>query len=37
MAMLVGANAPLALEGQRHTHMVHAWDFYKPVGWPSMG
>ena len=35
--MLVGANAPLALEGQRHTHMVHAWDFYKPVGWPSMG
>lgn len=37
VAMLVGANAPLALEGQRHTHMVHAWDFYKPVGWPSMG
>ena len=37
VAMLVGANAPLHLEGQRHTHMVHAWDFYKPVGWPSMG
>ena len=37
VAMLVGADAPLALEGQRRTHMAHAWDFYKPVGWPSMG
>ena len=36
-AMLVGADAPLALEGRRRTHMAHAWDFYKPVGWPSMG
>ena len=37
VAMLVGADAPLALEGRRRTHMAHAWDFYKPVGWPSMG
>ena len=37
VAMLVGADAPLALEGRRHTHMAHEWDFYKPVGWPSMG
>ena len=37
VAMLVGADAPLALEGRRQTHMAHAWDFYKPVGWPSMG
>ena len=36
-AMLVGADAPLALEGRRRTHMAHAWDFYKPVGWPSIG
>jgi hydroxymethylglutaryl-CoA synthase len=37
VAMLVGADAPLALEGPRRTHMAHAWDFHKPVGWPSMG
>ena len=37
VAMLVGADAPLALEGRRRTHMAHAWDFHKPVGWPSMG
>ena len=37
VAMLVGADAPLALEEPRRTHMAHAWDFYKPVGWPSMG
>ena len=37
VAMLVGADAPLALEGRRHTHVAHEWDFYKPVGWPTMG
>eukprot|EP00966_Prymnesium_polylepis_P001393 32060-Prymnesium_polylepis.1 len=36
VAMLVGVDAPLALEGERVTHVVHEWDFYKPVGWPSM-
>ncbi|XP_075772432.1 hydroxymethylglutaryl-CoA synthase, mitochondrial [Pelodiscus sinensis] len=31
VAMLVGPNAPLALErGVRGTHMEHAYDFYKP-------
>ena len=35
-AMLVGPDAPLALEGKRVTHMVHEWDFYKPVGWQSV-
>ncbi|XP_074858816.1 hydroxymethylglutaryl-CoA synthase, mitochondrial [Carettochelys insculpta] len=31
VAMLVGPNAPLALErGVRATHMEHAYDFYKP-------
>ncbi|MDC0525426.1 KR domain-containing protein [bacterium] len=37
VAMLVGADAPLALEGKRVSHIVHEWDFYKPVGWPVMG
>ena len=36
VAMLVGPDASLALEGRRVTHMVHEWDFYKPVGWQSM-
>ena len=36
VAMLVGPDAPLALEGKRVTHMVHEWDFYKPVGWQSV-
>eukprot|EP00118_Oscarella_pearsei_P025336 m.308008 g.308008 ORF g.308008 m.308008 type:complete len:463 (+) comp43233_c0_seq1:409-1797(+) len=31
VAMLIGPNAPLALErGLRGTHMEHAYDFYKP-------
>ncbi|KAM4615034.1 hydroxymethylglutaryl-CoA synthase, cytoplasmic isoform 1-T1 [Polymixia lowei] len=31
VAMLVGPNAPLALDrGLRGTHMQHAYDFYKP-------
>lgn len=29
-AMLIGPNAPLALEPIHGTHMVHAYDFYKP-------
>jgi hydroxymethylglutaryl-CoA synthase len=31
VAMLIGPNAPLVFErGLRHSHMEHAWDFYKP-------
>eukprot|EP00002_Diphylleia_rotans_P029720 TRINITY_DN606_c0_g1_i1.p1 TRINITY_DN606_c0_g1~~TRINITY_DN606_c0_g1_i1.p1 ORF type:complete len:465 (+),score=109.05 TRINITY_DN606_c0_g1_i1:104-1498(+) len=31
VAMLIGPNAPLVFErGLRHTHMDHAYDFYKP-------
>ncbi|KAK1306851.1 Hydroxymethylglutaryl-CoA synthase [Acorus calamus] len=31
IAMLVGPNAPIALEGKfRATHMSHVYDFYKP-------
>ena len=37
VAMLVGPDAPLALEGGRVTRILDEWDFYKPVGWPSMG
>ncbi|PSR77886.1 hypothetical protein PHLCEN_2v7666 [Hermanssonia centrifuga] len=29
-AMLIGPNAPLVLEPTHGTHMVHAYDFYKP-------
>ncbi|KAI0687403.1 hydroxymethylglutaryl-coenzyme A synthase C terminal-domain-containing protein [Cytidiella melzeri] len=29
-AMLIGPNAPLVLEPVHGTHMVHAYDFYKP-------
>ena len=36
VAMLVGADAPLALEGERVSHFVNVWDFYKPVGWHMM-
>ena len=36
VAMLVGPDAPLALDGKCVTHMVHEWDFYKPVGWRSV-
>lgn len=32
VAMLIGPNAPLAIEpGARATHMENAWDFYKPT------
>ena len=37
VAILVGADAPLALEGDRISRMLPEWDFYKPTGWPSMG
>jgi len=30
IAMLVGPNAPLVIEPVHGTHMVNAWDFYKP-------
>ena len=30
MAMLVGPDAPLALEAKRSTHAMDVWDFYKP-------
>ena len=36
VAMLVGADAPLALEGARTQALINEWDFYKPIGWPSM-
>ncbi|GJE98555.1 hydroxymethylglutaryl-CoA synthase [Phanerochaete sordida] len=29
-AMLIGPNAPLAMEPVHGTHMTHAYDFYKP-------
>ena len=29
--MLIGPNAPLALERTRHTHMEDVYDFYKPT------
>ncbi|WFD26582.1 hydroxymethylglutaryl-CoA synthase [Malassezia nana] len=30
VAMLIGPNAPLVLEPVHGSHMVNAWDFYKP-------
>ena len=36
VAMLVGTDAPLALMDHRITRVLDEWDFYKPVGWPSM-
>ncbi|WP_256679948.1 type I polyketide synthase [Pseudomonas sp. Q1] len=33
VAMLVGPNAALVMKPERATHMLHRWDFYKPVGW----
>lgn len=31
VAILIGPNAPIVFErGTRHSHMEHAWDFYKP-------
>jgi hydroxymethylglutaryl-CoA synthase len=33
VAMLVGPDAPVVLAPERASHMIHSWDFYKPVGW----
>ena len=30
-------DAPLVLDPVRGSHMIDTLDFYKPVGWPSMG
>ncbi|WFD41305.1 hydroxymethylglutaryl-CoA synthase [Malassezia japonica] len=30
VAMLIGPNAPLVMEPVHGTHMINAWDFYKP-------
>ena len=35
-AILVGPDAPLRFERERVTHIVDRWDFYKPIGWPTM-
>ena len=32
VAVLVGPDAPLALESQRTTTIINEWDFYKPAG-----
>ena len=34
--MLVGAAAPLAVDGPRVTRMLHEFDFIKPVEWKEM-
>ena len=31
VALLIGPNAPLALDPLRSTYMENAWDFYKPI------
>jgi len=36
VAMLVGVDAPLYFQRERQTHILHRWDFYKPIGWPTM-
>lgn len=33
VAMLVGPDAPVVMLPERGSHMINAWDFYKPVGW----
>ncbi|GAB2576254.1 hypothetical protein GCM10027066_19050 [Dyella jejuensis] len=35
VAMLVGPDASLVMLPERASHMLHRWDFYKPVGWPK--
>ncbi len=37
VAMLVGPNASLQVEGVRVSWGVDRWDFWKPVGWKTMG
>mmetsp|Transcript_18053 Transcript_18053/g.54025 ORF Transcript_18053/g.54025 Transcript_18053/m.54025 type:complete len:552 (+) Transcript_18053:102-1757(+) len=36
VAMLIGVDAPMWFERERQTCILHRWDFYKPIGWPSM-
>jgi len=36
IAMLVGVDAPMRMNRERQTHIIHRWDFYKPIGWPTM-
>ncbi len=33
VAMLIGPDAPVVMLPERGSHMIHNWDFYKPVGW----
>ncbi|WP_080424809.1 type I polyketide synthase [Burkholderia ubonensis] len=33
VAMLVGPDAALVMKPERASHMLHRWDFYKPVAW----
>ena len=37
VAVLVGPRAPLVMQTPRVSCVLDEWDFYKPVGWPSMG
>jgi len=36
VAMLVGVDAPMRFIPERQTHIIHRWDFYKPIGWETM-
>ena len=33
VAMLIGPHAPMVMQRERASHIMHTWDFYKPVGW----
>ncbi len=33
VAMLIGPDAPMVMQRERASHIMHTWDFYKPVGW----
>eukprot|EP00961_Rhodomonas_salina_P200911 2710519-Rhodomonas_salina.1 len=35
MAILVGPDAQFVVESQKVTFMKHAFDFYRPIGWPN--
>ena len=35
VSLLAGPHSCLALEPRRTTFVKHAWDFYRPVGWPT--
>jgi acyl transferase domain-containing protein/3-hydroxy-3-methylglutaryl CoA synthase/enoyl-CoA hydratase/carnithine racemase/NAD(P)-dependent dehydrogenase (short-subunit alcohol dehydrogenase family)/acyl carrier protein len=36
VAVLLGPNAPVTIDPTRVSHMMHRWDFWKPVGWDVM-